>query len=745
MPLTGRPRLRADYQPFPVDGHLAVVGEGRNLLIDNAAAAALAGLLDGTRTFADLAAALGDRFTVPELAAALRRMDRLGLLTDGPATVPAGHAAAWDARGVDPEAADRWLAGGRVVVVDAGAATAKPLADLLAGHGPHVERVPIDAPDLRRRLDTAGDAQLVVVVEAMTDPRLDALNTYLLEAGRSWTLVRPVGNVLVLGPHLRPGVTGCWVCLRRRWEDNEQVEKYLADRLGDRPRAARATLPPLAGVVAGLLAAELPVLAVTGSSARLTGRMITLDSRDLTSQDHTLVRQPQCPACGTPGPAEPTAMTFPPAPYTGAEGRAVTAEQTLERLSRHISPYLGVVTRVTPLDGNDNGLLFGFSAGHNFAQATSPVTLRRNLRGQSGGKGRTEAQARAGALGEAIERYCGVWRGDRPVHRASWTDLGPERAVHPRELLHFSDRQYAGRDRFNAGSSHFHRIPVPPSDDAVIDWSAGWSLTHDRPRALPASYCWYGHPEGPSDSNGSAAGNSPAEAVVQGFCELVERDAVALWWYHRSRVPGVDLHAFGDPWPAAVQTLYRRRYRRDLWLLDLTADLPIPVYAAVSPRLTGGDVLIGFGAHFDPAVAATRAITELNQFLPMVQNPADGSARPGITDPDTVEWLSTVRVEDETWLAPAGTRAAPASLATHDLAADVAACVRMAAGAGLEVIVLDQSRPDLELAVVKVIVPGLRHFWRRLGPGRLWEVPARLGRLPVAADESSANPRSVYF
>lgn len=72
-------------------------------------------------------------------------------------------------------------------------------------------------------------------------------------------------------------------------------------------------------------------------------------------------------------------------------------------------------------------------------------------------------------------------------------------------------------------------------------------------------------------------------------------------------------------------------------------------------------------------------------------------------------------------------------------------CVDLAGAAGLEVIVVDQTRPDIELAVACVIVPGLRHFWRRLGPGRLWDAPAGLGRFPLAPDEDSVNPYSVFF
>ena len=38
----------------------------------------------------------------------------------------------------------------------------------------------------------------------------------------------------------------------------------------------------------------------------------------------------------------------------------------------------------------------------------------------------------------------------------------------------------------------------------------------------------------------------------------------------------------------------------------------------------------------------------------------------------------------------------------------------------MEMLVLDQTRPDIGLRVAKVIVPGMRHMWKRLGTGRLY-------------------------
>jgi ribosomal protein S12 methylthiotransferase accessory factor len=54
------------------------------------------------------------------------------------------------------------------------------------------------------------------------------------------------------------------------------------------------------------------------------------------------------------------------------------------------------------------------------------------------------------------------------------------------------------------------------------------------------------------------------------------------------------------------------------------------------------------------------------------------------------------------------------------------------------------SHPEIDLSVVKVIMPGMRHLWRRLGPGRLYDVPVELGWLDNAYDEAQLNPWSVF-
>jgi len=58
---------------------------------------------------------------------------------------------------------------------------------------------------------------------------------------------------------------------------------------------------------------------------------------------------------------------------------------------------------------------------------------------------------------------------------------------------------------------------------------------------------------------------------------------------------------------------------------------------------------------------------------------------------------------------------------------------------------LDQTRPDIGLRVVKVFVPGMRHFWARFGPGRLYDVPVAMGWVERPLTEDQLNPSHLVI
>jgi ribosomal protein S12 methylthiotransferase accessory factor len=602
----------------------------------------------------------------------------------------------------------------------------------------------------------------VVATDGYLRGELREHNDEALRTGRPWLLVKPVGRRIWLGPLFVPGRTGCWACLTERLRSNAPILDYLEAKRGHTGEASahHAATPASVQTAWGLTASAVAAWAGSGALPHLEGQVRTFDAVTGEAQTHALVRLPSCPACGEPAPAEreipPVVVRSCKKVYTEDGGhRACTPQQTLECFGHHVSPITGAVS-LLERDSTD-GVLHVYLSGPNGARrARSLRGLRADLRSSNCGKGTTDLQAKAGALCEGLERYSGTFRGDEPRRRARLADLGGA-AVPPDDCLLFSARQYAARDAWNAAGHRYDAVPLPFDPGAEIDWSPVWSLSRQAVRYLPAAYCWFSYPQRADRafcyacSNGNAAGNTVEEAVLQGFLELVERDSVALWWYSRVRRPGVDLDSFAEPYLDRLRAFLAGK-RRDLWALDLTSDLGVPAFAALSRRTDGGaeQVLFGFGAHLDARVALLRAVTELNQMLgPVLDVPADDPAAGHLTDRATLDWLRTATLENQPYLTLLGgppRRAAdfPASR-NDDLKDDVALCQALAERQGAELLVLDQTRPEIGLPVVKVIVPGLRHFWARFAPGRLYDVPVRLGWLPRPRAEEELNPLPMFL
>lgn len=633
----------------------------------------------------------------------------------------------------------------------------------------------VDVSPLHASLQAAGitavddtEAPSIVLTDDYLHAELEAVNHRALRAGTPWMLLKLSGTMPWIGPWFEPGTTACWSCLAQKLQANRQLESFWQRHQGTPLRPHEPTMATAARIGADLAAGEI-VRWTDDPTTALRERILTVDLLTLDAASHQLIRRPQCPHCGDP---EAWSKDRPPAAvhlrsqtkkFTADGGhRTAFPSETYARFQHLISPLIGVVNGCTRRAGEVDGLMYSYTAGHNFAVVFDNVSiLRQNLRGRSGGKGTTEIQSKVSAIGEAIERYSGVFRGEEEiVRRASLQDLADE-AIHPQECLLFSEAQYAHRETWNPQQQHnrFHVVPQPLDPDVPIDWTPLWSLTHDRVKYLPSAYCYYGHPDLQryrfcgSDSNGCAAGNTLEEAIFQGFLELVERDSVALWWYNRLERPAVDVDGFAV---AGYFHNLRRHYasqNRSLELLDLTADLGIPVVAAVSARTDRlpQDIILGYGAHFDANIAISRALTEVNQFLPVVRFATqDGTTQYQSDDPDALRWFKTASLENQPYLVadsdlPPRGFADYEPLASNDVGTDVRTCIELARRAGLETLCLDQTRPDVGMPVCRVVVPGLRHFWRRLGPGRLYDVPVRLGRLPRPKTEAELNPVSMFF
>jgi oxazoline/thiazoline synthase len=563
-----------------------------------------------------------------------------------------------------------------------------------------------------------------------------------------------------LGPILGQPSNPCAQCLLTRLWHNHPVERFLAARGAPREQLFPVLPLPAAELDRALTWVQRRSARLLSAEAPGSAGLYRVDFVSGRESQHTVHRRPQCPRCGDADAVrrrmfEPPCWRTPSSPAESAEPpfgnaivsrdgglRTMSPESTYRRVAAQVDPLVGRVGSLGQVFEKSNACHQVFSATYHRAPRPGEELGMQEFSVLSGGKGRSPVQARTSALCEALERQCAQREGDEAQRSASYRQLAPH-AVDPRSLLLFSETQYlAGTpaQQRRQRSPRSQHVPALFDVDEILDWSPAWSLAGARLHWVPTQYCLDGERAdsgGPPaccawDSNGCAAGNTLAEATLQGLLELVERDAVAIWWYNRLAMPAL---SFGGLSSTASRLIERHeRLGRRCWALDLTHDLGVPVAAVVLEAPASAGFALGFGCHPVEEIALERAVLELEQVL-------DGENQ----DPRLFE---RTELENDRFLLPDAGRARvprlfrsePPTQHERDLEIALEACVERLCARGLEALLFDYSRPDVALHTVKVLVPGLRHFWPRFALGRLYDVPVHMRWSRAPLSEAELNP-----
>ncbi len=733
------PQFSPNFSVYLLPDSVCLYSDSRKFFLHGELYCKLAeAIAKGGKNCRDLVRELERDFPSDKVQEALKRLfDRRYVVAASRSSTSAA-AAYWASIGLAAEVAQTSLQKCRVRVQSVGVQGSVELGAALRQLG---VRVVDRTPDLT-----------VTMVGDYLEGRLAQLNEQHLADQTPWLLVQPSGVVPLIGPVFTPGKGACWACLADRMKRNREIKGML-----DREQARCLVASPLSQEPLGqsgiqLAAVEIAKAIATGFRTDLSDHIVSLDLSSATIVKHYVGARPQCSVCGRKKLRDPRRAPMPIELGAGSKlvmtsggYRSVPSRATVARFRKHVSPLTGVVSRLERIDA-DLPLNTNFVASHNFsAPARSVHQLRAGLGGGSYGKGSTAEQGEASALMEAIERYSGIFQGDEIRTTRRFTDFPSGEAILPNDVLLYSDAQYGQHQASACDADHSqadHSPPVPPPFDptAKVEWSPVWSLRDERFRYFPTGllYFFYG-PGFHADSNGCAAGNTIGEAIVQGFLELVERDAYAIWWYNRLQRQEVDLSQFDDSYIRDLQIQLTEAGRR-LWVLDVTSDLGIPTFVAITHWMKDGaeNIEFGSGAHFDARIALLRALTELNQFLAL------GLMGGGTGEKSSLDGSTPLRLENYPYLTPSDRPAlrlsSDSKFGRLDVREQVSACVNIARQQGLDFLVLDQTRPDIDVPVVRVIVPGLRHFYRRFAPGRLYDVPIKLGLLDRPVPEAELNP-----
>lgn len=358
------------------------------------------------------------------------------------------------------------------------------------------------------------------------------------------------------------------------------------------------------------------------------------------------------------------------------------------------------------------------------------------------GKGLTLQAAEEGCFHEAIERQSAVFDPEIRLTHASARVLAGK-SVDPRHILNISDAQYAARADWNEAVAADHALPSPFSDDLPIGWTEARSLDTDETMLVPAAATYLGYPQAlrdgfpVPDSSGLASGRTWVEATEKALLELIERDAVSMWWYNRARRPSMPERLIEGEYLQSFSN-WIARCNRKFWILDLTHDLAVPVAVAVSCDENGTDVSLGFAAAYTMKQAAQQAIGELVQFEATKQN-----FGPAVAEryPHLVSWCRSITISETPFLGPCENSGTGLSATPPTFDSTLA---QLKSG-GLEAFVIEFPQCDAGAHTVRVITPGLRSVWPRFAPGRLYDSPVACGWIAQPLQEAQLNPIPMLY
>ncbi len=370
--------------------------------------------------------------------------------------------------------------------------------------------------------------------------------------------------------------------------------------------------------------------------------------------------------------------------YNNETQRAVPLAETLARIEPKV-PAAGI-TRVADITSLDRVGIPVFSCIRPTAE-DGAITVYN-------GKGATVEESRISAIMEGIERYSSEVH-DRRIERGYFTDLfGRGRIVDPRDLI----------------------LPAEANPEQILGWYEGYDIANDEPTLVSAEAIFHPLPmRGTSlfrtNTNGLASGNTLEEAIFHGLCEVIERDAWSLVEISRNTGPAVQ--DIADPLINAMQKKFADA-NVDVTIRDITSDVGIPTMAAVADDVQLKDPMLltmGMGTHTTARSAVMRALTEVAQSrLTQIH---------GAREDTPVALLRKRMGYDRTkrmnayWFKDNGTVGFTGipSYDTDDFAKDIQVMIEHLDRQGLDrVIVVDLTREEIGIPVVRVIVPGLEAF-----------------------------------
>lgn len=373
-----------------------------------------------------------------------------------------------------------------------------------------------------------------------------------------------------------------------------------------------------------------------------------------------------------------------PKGYTRDLDKAVSPAVTVARVRESLAQAgLDVVAGARRVDVGRLGIPVYLGICGEDARAVMPT--RKQM-----GKGSSEEQALASALMEVMERFAffSFWERPREVFTGTWSEA---EARFGDALLPLEEVLRSVADT------------LPPERARRIMDLSRWQFypaTHlMRGRTVWLPLDWF---RMLGEFNGSSAGNSAEESLLQGLSELVERHVCCIADRERPQLPTITPESCGDPTLRGLMDAFAREGVR-LVLKDLSLGAGLPTVGALAwdpatfPRQS--EIVFTAGTASSPAKAAIRAVTEVAQLGGdfCTHSCYEASGLPKFTNLGQTGWLLE------------GPEVPLGSLPTverDDIRDELVAAMKGLAP--LEVYAVETTHPGLGIPAHYTIVPGLQ-------------------------------------
>ncbi|WP_291319082.1 YcaO-like family protein [Desulfonatronospira sp.] len=414
-----------------------------------------------------------------------------------------------------------------------------------------------------------------------------------------------------------------------------------------------------------------------------------------------------------------------PKGYTQEADKAVTPEETAEKVTQAFTRHgQAILKEVRRIDTGRLDIPVYFSY-YGVKAREMGVPKRQQM-----GKGASPVQAKCSALMELAERYSFFSFAANSDHFTclSWKEASSrwgERLLPVSEVIKSVQEDISEKKAREALN--------------LLQWRFTPALNVYTGREEYVPLDWF---KKLNEFNGSSAGNTFEESILQGACELVERHVSALVDRQHPETPTINQENIASP---VLRDLLNRFARHDIqvWLKDFSLGYPVPTVGALAydpgtfPGLS--EIVFTAGTATSPEMAAIRALTEVAQLAGDFHSGSnyEASGLPKFASLNEARWLTRGPNMDIDRLP---------DISRPDMGRELMELSRGLKLMGYNLYTVSTKHPDLEVPTNYSFVPGF--LFRERTPGA--SIGMFVGRIlaeeeePFTAAQKLAELSRIY-